>query len=189
MSAAVPQTLSALIDMHYAFIYRYAHRLCGHTTDAEDLTQQTFLSAQASLSQLRELGKARAWLCAITRNAYLRQRRQPVRCVPLLESEEPLDAATPECPEQVDPEKLQIALNELPEEFRSPVILFYFEGVTYREIAEALGVPVGTVMSRLSRAKHYLRERLQRTCESPVVMRNVGVQGALAAPQIGPGAR
>ena len=60
----------------------------------------------------------------------------------------------------VDPDELQRALLELTEGFRSPVILFYFEDFTYQQIAEHMGLPIGTVMSRLSRAKAFLRQRL-----------------------------
>jgi RNA polymerase sigma-70 factor (ECF subfamily) len=60
----------------------------------------------------------------------------------------------------IEPEKLQAVLNELPEVFRTPVILFYFRELSYREIADILNVPIGTVMSRLARGKEYLRKRL-----------------------------
>ena len=61
---------------------------------------------------------------------------------------------------EVEPEELQRALNELPEGFRTPVILFYFEDMSYRDIAEQMDLPIGTVMSRLARAKAYLRAKL-----------------------------
>jgi RNA polymerase sigma-70 factor (ECF subfamily) len=64
---------------------------------------------------------------------------------------------------------LQLALNELPEVFRTPVILYYFEDFSYRDIAEQMDLPLGTVMSRLARAKAYLRERLLRP-PSPAVL-------------------
>ena len=60
----------------------------------------------------------------------------------------------------VDPERLQEALNELPEVFRTPIILYYFEDFSYRDIAEQMDLPIGTVMSRLARAKAHLRARL-----------------------------
>jgi RNA polymerase sigma-70 factor, ECF subfamily len=62
---------------------------------------------------------------------------------------------------------LQQILNELPEEFRTPVILFYFDELTYREIAEQMNVPIGTVMSRLARGKAHLRRRLESMQSSP----------------------
>jgi RNA polymerase sigma-70 factor (ECF subfamily) len=62
---------------------------------------------------------------------------------------------------EIDPAKLQLALNELDEAFRTPIILFYFEEFSYRDIAEQMELPIGTVMSRLARGKAYLRTRLQ----------------------------
>uniref|UniRef100_A0A7C4QS02 Sigma-70 family RNA polymerase sigma factor n=1 Tax=Schlesneria paludicola TaxID=360056 RepID=A0A7C4QS02_9PLAN len=149
--------LAELIDRHYALVYRYAYRLSGSATDAEDLTQQTFLQAQAHWEQLRDPAAAKYWLCAITRNAYLRAKRNPVRPVSLDLAPEP---CAPVYPEEIDPHALQTALQELPEEFRTPVILFYFQEFSYKDIAAHLNVPLGTVMSRLARAKEALRRRL-----------------------------
>ena len=67
----------------------------------------------------------------------------------------------------VDSDELQQVLNELPEEFRAPLILFYFDEFTYREIAAQMNIPIGTVMSRLSRARAYLRRRLEMMQSSP----------------------
>jgi RNA polymerase sigma-70 factor, ECF subfamily len=150
--------MAALIDEHYALVYRYAYRLCGSVADAEDLTQQTFLTAQAKRDQLRDPQAARGWLCAIARHAFLRGRRQPQRTLSLGDGVEPCSEPAP--PEEIDEATLQAALTELPEEFRTPVVLFYFEGFSYKEIASRLQVPLGTVMSRLSRAKAHLRQRL-----------------------------
>ncbi|HUQ73024.1 MAG TPA: RNA polymerase sigma factor [Planctomycetaceae bacterium] len=151
-------SMAALIDEHYQLVYRYAYRLCGDVVDAEDLTQQTFLTAQAKLDQLRDPAAARGWLCTIVRHAYLRERRQPQRTLSLWEGAEPWSEPSP--PEDIDEAALQTALGELPEEFRTPVVLFYFEGFSYKDIAGQLQVPLGTVMSRLSRAKAHLREAL-----------------------------
>ena len=155
-------TVAELVEQHYELVYRYAYRLSGSVPDAEDLTQQTFLHAQMHLSQLREPGKARAWLCTILRNCYRREVRQH-RTVSLESLESiPMEAATngeTDNPE-IDQEALQQALNDLPEEFRTPVILFYFEEFSYRQIAEQMLIPLGTVMSRLARGKAHLRARL-----------------------------
>jgi RNA polymerase sigma-70 factor (ECF subfamily) len=72
---------------------------------------------------------------------------------------EPAQAADP--PAEIDAERLQTVLGELSEAYRTPIILFYFEEFSYRQIADQLGVPIGTVMSRLARAKAYLRSRLR----------------------------
>lgn len=156
-----PPTVQRLVEEHYASLYRYAYRLSGSGTDAEDLTQETFCKAQVNLAQLRDAKRARPWLFSILRNAYLhrlRADRQHAQ-VPLGEVgdlAEPLPEALPD----IDPEQLQQALNELPEVYRTPIILYYFEDFGYREIAEQMDLPIGTVMSRLARAKGYLRARL-----------------------------
>jgi RNA polymerase sigma-70 factor (ECF subfamily) len=150
-----------LVEDHYAALYRYAYRLSGSSVDAEDLTQEAFCKAQLNLSQLRDPDRARPWLFSILRNAYLHRvradRQHP--CVSL-EGLADLPEPTPEPPPEIDPERLQQALNELPEVYRTPVILFYFEDFSYRDIAEQMDLPLGTVMSRLARARDFLRSRL-----------------------------
>ena len=156
-----------LIDAHYDSLYRYAYRLSGSPADAEDLTQEAFGKALARLSQLRDRDRAKGWLFRILRNAYLHrvrdQRRH--RTVPL-DSIGDLPEDAPDAPADVDPAKLQEALNGLDEAFRTPVILFYFEEFSYRDIAEQMDLPIGTVMSRLARAKAHLRQRLCPTPEA-----------------------
>jgi RNA polymerase sigma-70 factor (ECF subfamily) len=150
-----------LVEEHYAALYRYAFRLAGSQADAEDLTQETFCQAQLKLHQLRDPGRARAWLFSILRNAYLHRTRSKKHehAVPLDWVGDLPDRLPGPLPE-VDPERLQEALNELPEVFRTPVILFYFEDFSYRDIAGQMDLPIGTVMSRLARAKAHLRARL-----------------------------
>jgi RNA polymerase sigma-70 factor (ECF subfamily) len=150
-----------LIDAHYDSLYRYAYRLAGSAADAEDLTQETFGKALTRLGQLRDPDRAKAWLFRILRNAYLHRVRDLRRhkVVPLDAVGEPAYEVTTEIPE-VDPATLQDALNELDETFRTPLILFYFEEFSYRDIAEQMELPIGTVMSRLARGKAYLRGKL-----------------------------
>jgi RNA polymerase sigma-70 factor, ECF subfamily len=149
-----------LVDEHYESLYRYAYRLSGSPEEAEDLTQETFCSAQQKFGQLREPARAKAWLFSILRNAFLHRRRtnQYAHFVSLDGIGDLPDTA--DALPAVDPEQLQQALNKLPEVFRTPVILYYFEEFSYRDIAEQMDLPLGTVMSRLARAKAYLRSRL-----------------------------
>ncbi len=154
-------TIAALIDEHYQLIYRYAYRLCGQQADAEDLTQQTFLAAQSHWEQLREPAAAKRWLCSIVRNAFLQGRRRGIASLPLTDL---IEDHTPDAPaSEIDPEDLQQALAGLPEEFQTPLILFYFRDFGYKEIAATMNVPVGTIMSRLSRGKTLLRKQLSHT--------------------------
>jgi len=153
--------IAPLVERHYESLYRYAYRLSGAATDAEDLTQEAFCKAQAQFGQLRDPERAKPWLFAILRNAYLHRARsdRAHRQVSLDAVGDLPDDLPPDVPE-IGSEQLQEALNELPEGFRTPVILFYFEDMSYRDIAEQMDLPIGTVMSRLARAKAHLRERL-----------------------------
>jgi RNA polymerase sigma-70 factor (ECF subfamily) len=155
------RSVQRLVDEHYLSLYRYAYRLSGSSADAEDLTQETFCQAQLKLTQLRDPNRAKAWLFSILRNAYLhrvrtRKQHPEVSLDSVGDLAEPLPDPLPE----IEPERLQQALNDLAEVFRTPVILYYFEDFSYRDIAEQMDLPLGTVMSRLARAKAYLRSRL-----------------------------
>ncbi len=156
-----PQAIQRLVEDFYVPLYRYAFRLSGSSADAEDLTQETFCKAQLHFGQLRDPSRAKPWLFSILRNAYLHraraERQQP--CVSLENVGDLAEPLPPQLPE-IDPERLQQALNELPETFRTPIILYYFEDFAYRDIAEQMDLPLGTVMSRLARAKAFLRSRL-----------------------------
>jgi RNA polymerase sigma-70 factor (ECF subfamily) len=153
--------ITALVEQHYEALYRYGYRLSGSAADAEDLTQEAFCKAQAQLRTLRDPGRAKPWLFSILRNAYLHRARsdRAHRQVPLDAVGDLPDEPPPDVPD-FGPEELQRALDELPEGFRTPVILFYFEDMSYRDIAEQMDLPIGTVMSRLARAKAHLRDRL-----------------------------
>jgi RNA polymerase sigma-70 factor (ECF subfamily) len=148
-------TIDDLIRQHHALLYRYAYRLSGSAADAEDLTQQTYLTAHLHLDQLRDPAAVKSWLCSILRRAFLRSREAGATIMSLENIAEP---ANESASEDIDEEALQHALNELPEEYRSAVILYYFQELSYKEIAEVLGVPMGTVMSRLARGKSLLKE-------------------------------
>ena len=157
--------ISQLVDQHYESVFRFAYRLSGTSHEAEDISQQAFLDAQRKLDTLRDPDKVRAWLFMIVRNLYRRQIRDRVTHgeVALEVLVEPVDqkrGSDDQAGQLLDSESLQQVLNEMPEEFRSVLLLFYFRELSYREIAEQLDVPIGTVMSRLSRGKKQLRERI-----------------------------
>lgn len=159
-----------LVEQNYDSLYRYAYRLSGTTADADDLTQETFCRAQMQLHQLRDPDRARAWLFTILRNCFLlRNRSQKSERIVNLDSVGELPAREDSPESEISPERLQQALDELPEPFRTPVILYYFEEFSYRDIAEQMNLPIGTVMSRLSRGKAHLKRRLsvEATLRSP----------------------
>lgn len=164
IDAPPPIAIEQLVDEYYAEIYRYAFRLAGNSADAADITQQAFLNAQSHLASLREAHKSRGWLYAILRNTFLKSRRKKTPAsAGNLEFEldhVPDPAMTGSELADFDSEELQAAIAELPEEFRLVILMFYFEESSYKEIAQALEIPEGTVMSRLSRAKGHLRKKL-----------------------------
>ncbi len=157
---AAPPDVGQLVSDYHQALYRYAFRLAGSAADAEDLTQQVFLIAQQKLDQLRDANCVRAWLFTVLRNCYLKTRRQrvplPAAAVELDINLVP-DAVTAN---DIDSERLQAAINSLDDDFKVTLLLFYFEHRSYREIAEVLEIPIGTVMSRLARAKSRLRQQL-----------------------------
>lgn len=162
--------LTTLVEQHHAPVYRYAVRLCGCPAEAEDLTQQAFLIAQRKRHQLRDPSKARSWLLSIVRSCFLKSlsRPRPVRAEDVAVCL--TEWAAPPPPEEIDREQLAAALAALPPEFRVVVLMFYFEELSYQEIAEQLGIPIGTVMSRLSRAKSHLRRWLAEPTPPPVAL-------------------
>jgi RNA polymerase sigma-70 factor (ECF subfamily) len=182
--------IHSLVVEHQRAVYRYAFRLTGNEADAEDLTQQTFLIAQQRLAQVREPDKAAAWLFAVLRSCYLKskRKRQPINATGLeLDVESIPDTVTEE---DIDAEQLQLAINELPDEFKLVLVMFYFEGCSYKEIAAKLEVPIGTVMSRLTRAKGRLRGRLlPRTADRDDELARRPASSARSAPSFAMGMR
>jgi len=167
-----------LVDAHYEPLYRYAFRLSGCAADADDLTQEAFCKAQLQLHQLRDPARAKPWLFSILRNAYLhRVRSDAHRKKVSLEAVGDLPGPPPDPQPEIDPDQLQAALNDLPEAFRTPVILFYFGDFSYRDIAEQMDLPIGTVMSRLARAKAHLRGMLRPA--EPVAAERKGATNGL----------
>lgn len=157
-------TTNELIEQHSGLLYRYAYRLTGDGDDAEDLVQQAFLLAHQRIHQLRDAGAARGWLISIVRNVFLKSLRHRHVGRSLDDIDEP-QAWDDGRDVPVHVERLQQALLELSEEFRSPLVLYYFEEFSYQEIAAHMGVPIGTVMSRLSRGKAFLKNKLTDNVE------------------------
>ena len=159
-TAEAARLLSRLVDEQYDGVYRYAYRLTGTAADAEDLAQQTFLQAQRKLDQLRDTDRPIGWLLAITANLHLLAHRRQHGSHWMSLDDLPEPGAPPAASSEGDGERLRYWLEQMPEEFRLPLLMYFFESLSYREIADRLQVPLGTVMSRLSRGKSWLRSRL-----------------------------
>lgn len=161
MASPGKNTIEELVEAYYSSLFRYALRLSGFGAEAEDLTQEAFCQAQTKLAHLRDWSRARNWLFTILRNLYLhRLRASKKESVVSLDNLSDVPDRLPEPLPEIDPQRLQEALNQLPEVFRTPIILYYFEDFSYRDIAEQMELPIGTVMSRLARAKTFLKSRL-----------------------------
>jgi RNA polymerase sigma-70 factor, ECF subfamily len=150
-----------LVDRQYAPLYRFALSLARSEADAADLTQQTFFLWASKGHQLRDRSKAKAWLFTTLYREFLGRRRHEV-CFPkvVLDNVREKDISISPNVDALDSAMVLEALREVEEPFRAPLTLFYLEQFSYQEIAEVLEVPIGTVMSRLSRGKALLRQRL-----------------------------
>ena len=148
---------------HMNDIYRTTARLLGNGTGADDVVQDVYLQAWKSFGQF-ELGtNCRAWLFKILFHTVRHYRRKWLNVRMVKESDEILEhtaAGSPPLPEHITDEELLAALAEIPQDFRAVVLLIDVEEFSYKEAAGILDVPIGTVMSRLSRARRLLRERL-----------------------------
>jgi RNA polymerase sigma-70 factor (ECF subfamily) len=150
-----------LVDRQYAPLFRFALSLSKSEADAADLTQQTFFLWASKGDQLRDRSKAKSWLFTTLYREFLGRRRHEVR-FPQIELDEAREEEMSILPNvnALDSAAVLQALREVEEPFRAPLTLFYLEQFSYQEIAEVIEVPIGTVMSRLSRGKAQLRERL-----------------------------
>ncbi|GIG40382.1 RNA polymerase sigma factor SigE [Cellulomonas phragmiteti] len=157
-----------IVREHSGRVYRLAYRLTGNRHDAEDLTQETFVRVFRSLHTYSP-GTFEGWLHRITTNLFLDQarRRQRVRIEPIGDDTERWSStdllATPERAFEAAnlDHDVQRALDELPPEYRAAVVLCDIEGLSYEEIAVTLGIKLGTVRSRIHRARARLRVALE----------------------------
>ncbi len=161
---------SRLVGEHGPALYRLAYRLIGDRVEAEDIVQDTFRSVWKGRGGYEPNRGDRAWLATILRRrAADSYRKRTLRLV--LSGDTPLEVET----EGVDPlagdysDEMQRALDKLPSELRETLLLVVVGELTHQEAAEALRVPLGTVLSRVSRARGRLREYL-----SPAVAKAAG---------------
>jgi len=155
---------------HIDGLYAYAIVLTQNRTDAEDLVQETYLRAIRAMGRLRDDSNVKGWLFTILRNIWLnevRQRRKGPEILDVEANERTVNLVDEgaQNPHDLYVGKLErrhvrAAIQQLPEEAREVILLREFEELSYREIATVLDCPVGTVMSRLARARSKLRDLL-----------------------------
>ena len=165
MSGSGVPTWEDVARNHGRFLYTVAYRLTGNHDDAQDLVQEVLLRVRKGLETYQP-GSLEGWLSRITTNTFLdearRRRRRPLDLLP----EEP-DRVVPPSPgadvalaADVLPDDVQDALRRLPDEYRAAVVMCDVVGLSYQEISASLGVPVGTVRSRIHRGRALLRKAL-----------------------------
>jgi RNA polymerase sigma factor (sigma-70 family) len=151
-----------VVNSFYEGLYRFAYSLTGNAHDASELTQETFARFLSKHGQIRDSDKIKAWLSTTLYRTFLgwkrRESRHPHIELSLVEDELPL--LTPEALDNLESESVSQALLQVEEHYRVPLALYYFEQLSYVEISEVLEIPIGTVMSRLSRGKELLRKSL-----------------------------
>jgi RNA polymerase sigma-70 factor (ECF subfamily) len=164
-----------LVDAHYEALYRFALSLSRNADTAADLVQQTFCIWAQKGHQLKERDKAKTWLFTTLHREFLSHARKSKRYSDEELTEEMagrVSATEDEGAERaMDGQRALELLGELDENFRAPLALFYLQQHSYKEIAEILDVPMGTVMSRISRAKDMLRRRM--TAEPASAPKNI----------------
>ena len=159
-----------LVDSHYRALYRFGMSLTRDANAAADLVQETFSIWAAKGGQLKDRSKAKTWLFTTLHREFLSQRRRASKF-----SDEPIDENSAEAvtssqddaERQMDGQRAMVLLGALDETYRVPLALFYLQQHSYKEIAEILDVPIGTVMSRLSRARQALRQLSDGEIASP----------------------
>ena len=157
-------------------LYNFARWLVRNQSDAEDLVQETYLKALHSFGSFQPGTNFRAWMFRILRNTFLSSRSKLERRMTVaMDSEEdfPVLPATSVTPESLLIDRscndaVRCAIEQLPVIFREVILLCDVEGASYREIAEILSIPLGTVMSRLARARKAVRESLRSTPGAPL---------------------
>ena len=156
------------------YLFHVAYKYAGNRFDAEDLVQETLFTAYDKFHQLRDDQKFKSWMFTILRSHFLKWQRKkaPVQTdefengmdyITQLESVSLQQDVASLYEKKAEAETIQSILDRLPEKYKAVLILHYMEDNAYREIAGMLGVPIGTVMSRLSRAKQLMKKALLRS--------------------------
>jgi RNA polymerase sigma factor (sigma-70 family) len=164
-----------IVTLYHHDLYRFAYSLAGNADDACELTQETYYRLLSSERQLRDPTKIKAWLFTTLYRVFLGQKHRSTRFphVTLSSVEHELPVVTREIVNEMDGLLVMEALLEIDEHHRAVLVLYYLQNLSYREVAEVLDVPIGTVMSRLSRSKVALRDHLAARAARRIASRRV----------------
>jgi RNA polymerase sigma-70 factor (ECF subfamily) len=155
-----------LIEPLFDKMYASAYRLTGSRDDAEDLLQETFLKAYRNIGKFEDGTNPGAWIYTIMRNTFLNEVRSKKSRETLLfdegMAERLADTSEPDRSGEKMDEELQAVLNSLPDDMREALVAREINGLSYQEIADNMNLPIGTVKSRINRARESLKERWMR---------------------------
>ncbi|MCI0744188.1 MAG: RNA polymerase sigma factor [Verrucomicrobia subdivision 3 bacterium] len=158
-----------LVNLHYEGLYRFALSLTRSDAEARDLTQQTFYVWASKGHQLQDRSKAKSWLYTTLHREFLAAQRRRSRFphYEVTEVTTELPNVDPALVNHLDSETLLACLERMDAIFRAPVALFYLEDCPYKEIAEILGIPLGTVKSRIARGLAQLQQMVLDNAPKP----------------------
>lgn len=156
------------LSPHVSMLYKSAIRMCGNPNDAQDLVQETLYCALKSFHQIQDKEKSKYWMFSILRNLFLKDIEKTKK-----RAEIEFESVCDKLSDRQHPEgdflraevksNIQEVLDKLDERLKTALVRFYFDGLSYKEISASLGIPIGTVMSRIARAKVYLKRELLRS--------------------------
>jgi RNA polymerase sigma-70 factor (ECF subfamily) len=165
---AVDPDFEKLVNLYYQYLYRFSFSLTRSEADACDLTQQTFYIWANKGHQLKDLTKVKGWLFTTLHREFLQMSRRQERF-----SDEPISEVAQNLPDvsvdvvnRMDAQTMLGVLGQIDEGYRAPLVLYYSEDLSYKEIADVLEIPLGTVQSRIARGKNHLFQLLTETNHS-----------------------
>lgn len=176
----------ALTYPHMRLLYNVALKYCGNSFDAEDIVQETYLMAYNKFHQLREKDKCKPWLLRILRNNFLKsyhkkksiQKLSETDYVDFVKTEMTQDSAQDILERSYTNAWLQKAIDKLPLKYKEVLMLYHAEEMRYKDIAQTLQIPIGTVMSRLTRARQGLKTLLLKQPEKTEKILNIDFKQA-----------
>jgi RNA polymerase sigma-70 factor (ECF subfamily) len=176
---AATTDFESLVGRYYRPLYQFAFGVARNEAEACDLTQHTFYVWATKGHQLRDAAKVKTWLFTTLHHEFLKSRRQQTRFphYELEQVEDELPMISPATVSQLDAGVAVEALGQIDELYQAPLVLFYLEEHSYKEIAEILEVPIGTVQSRIARGKSQLQKILVDRAATPLNDQDVKRRG------------
>ncbi len=154
---------------HMGTLFKMAYHLAGNRDDAEDMVQEVYLKARKAFHTLKDHNKCKSWLCSILYRHFIDERRKRRNFVDLDNVADPDANFYSEWPSRFTSEDISKALEKLEPKQKTLLVAHFMSGLKYQEIATAMNIPIGTVMSRIHRAKNSMRKELTRISHQPAL--------------------